>query len=386
MKPLSQVKVITASVLVFLSSAVIADKDVSKPSSDWSPYALNGSSVTELFDYYASSKAIPLYTEGDSYLPFHGSESMSVGLVDGEEGFWKLSLDLNQSQTSAFSEQYRLNSAYSPNGGESTFYIDYGNRRVPVSIKVDDFLDYNKSDLAGEKFSFGFDQQLNDSWAVSISYTKSELTQKGADNSLFDFAQKSLTNQRYWFDLNKDGLPEAVNLFSELDASANFDKAAEGIEIRLTRQANEKLSFGGQVNHSNSVFNWQPYKLDGLEVPSSQLDDQSFSLFSQYDISNDWSFDANLSRHFYQQKSPQIVSLLSADSSKLDFNSTTLDIGVQYQGKWDDVGLVIRIDLMNLLGEASDNEKSMQPFDDSGLAPYTFQSPKYIKLSGSINF
>ena len=76
---------------------------------------------------------------------------------------------------------------------------------------------------------------------------------------------------------------------------------------------------------------------------------------------------------------------MSEESSRLDFDSTTLDIGVQYQGRWQDMGLVIRIDLVNLLGQDS-AYNTVNDFNEKGLMPYTFDSPKYIKLSGSINF
>ncbi|AOE49353.1 TonB-dependent receptor [Kangiella sediminilitoris] len=389
MKPFNQAKMIATAALVLLSSPVVVANGASVPADSWSPYTFGDSSYAELFDYYSSSKVIPLYADSDSGT-FGGKdneEKLSVGFSDSIDGFWKVSLDLNQSKESAFAdEQYRLNTAYSPNNGESTFYIDYGNRRVPVSIKVDDILEYNQKRISDENFSLGLNQKLNDSWSVSISYTKSELEQNSSQNSEVGYEHSGALNQHYWFDLNKDGLPESVNLFSELGTASDFDKASEGIEIRLTRQASDKLRVGGTISSSNLNLDWQPYKFDNIQLPISEYDEQSFSLFGQYDISQDWRFNANLSRNYFQKESPQVVSLLAADASELNFENTTLDIGVQYQGRWDDMGLVIRIDLLNLLGEAADQDNGLQQLDDSGLMPYTFQSPKYIKLSGSINF
>ena len=369
MKVISQVKFLSTMILLCFSSFTMAD--------DWSPYSFDTSNMM----------AVPLYSEEFGVKMFDDeSEALSIGIEDSSEGLWKFSLDLNQSQDALFSEeQYHLNTAYSPDGDNSTFYINYGNRRVPVSIKVDEFLDYNQEAYSDSEWSIGFDQKLNDSWAVSISYTKSEIEQAVSGNTLQGFADSSAINQKYWFDLNRDGLPEAVNLFSELGVSSDFNKALEGIEIRLTRKVSEKISIGGVLSQVESSFDWKPLQLSQLNSELSELSEKSLSLFSKFNFASEWSLGAELNHKSYQPKNAPIVSLMSNTSEQLDFDSTTLDIGVQYQGRWDDMGLVIRIDLVNLLGAHSDNSNA-QNYNDTGLAPYTFETPKYIKLSGSINF
>ena len=380
MKSMSRVKLATVLVVMSVSGIAMA-KDASQPDrNSWTPFSFDGSSSA-----LTSSKIVPLYSDsfGSDYLD---SNALSIGLEDGSDGLWQFSLDVNQSQESLFTEeQYQLNASYSPDSASSTFYINYGNRRVPVSIKVDDFLDYNQSGPEGSELALGFEQNVNDSWAVSISYTKSELEQAGSDNSIFGFGGDFPINQQYWFDLNKDGLPEAVNLFSDLGTSPGFDKASDGIEIRLTRQVGDKVSVGSSLFQGKTSFDWQPYQLRELEAVASELKESGISLFSQIDFSPEWSVETQLSHRDYTQQSPQIVSLVSESANSLNFDSTTLDIGVQYQGRWQDMGLVIRIDLVNLLGNNLENN-SNQNFNDNGLMPYTFETPKYIKLSGSINF
>lgn len=381
MNNISRVKLVSALTLVCLGGVAIADE--SSKQSDWAPYS--SSSISTFGS--SSPKVVPLYSnvlQDDFFVD--NSDALSIGIEDSSDGLWQFSLDLNQSQDALFAEeQYRLNAAYNPGGDNSTFYINYGSRRVPVSIKVDEFLDYNEAGYSGSDLSLGFDHKLNDGWAVSISYTKSELEQSNAENGLFGFDNSSGVNQQYWFDLNRDGLPEAVNLFSELGVSTDFDKALEGIEIRLTRQVSDQLSIGGGLSKLQSDFDWQPYQFNNLEFSHARLDEESLSVFSQLDFTSHWSLGAQLNHKNYQKKSPQIVSLVSNNSNELSFDSTTLDIGVQYQGRWDDMGLVIRIDLVNLLGAQSD-QNAAQNINDTGLAPYTFETPKYIKLSGSINF
>lgn len=396
MKLINQAKIVTALTLVLSSAGVLADKD-NKEASSWTPFTWEDVSSVYNSSHNSSNNAAtkeaPIYSDYSSEFGTHvtgqgfGNEALSIGFEDNGEGWWQVSLDLNQSHQSLFpEEQYRLKAAYSPDGADSKFYINYGSRRVPVSIKVDEFLDYNTAGASGSDLALGFDQKLNDNWAVSISYTKSDLKQSASDTGVFGFDQSLATNQQYWFDLNKDGLPEAVNLFSEIGVSDDFDQAFKGIEIRLTRQVSDKITLGGALHKSASTFDWQPYQFDDSGFSKSDIKEQGMSLFSQIDFGRDWSLDANLSRKLYQQKSPQVVSLVPTDSNSLNFDSTTLDIGLQYQGRWDDMGLVIRIDLVNLLGQDSEQHLKQGYYDETGLVPYTFQSPKYIKLSGSINF
>ncbi|GAA4357270.1 hypothetical protein [Kangiella marina] len=382
MKLTSQVKVVTALVLMSLSGIATA-QDVSA-SDSWTPYFFDGGAGES--NSPLSSKVIPLYSERFNDAAFNSNNELSIGLEDGNEGLWKFSLDLNQSPESLFSEeQYHLNASYTPEGDNSTFYINYGNKRVPVSIKVDEFLDYNQAGAEGSDIALGFEQNVNDNWAVSISYTKSELERLDVDSSTIGFSNSSPVSQQYWFDLNKDGLPEAVNLMSDLGATPGYNKALDGIEIRLTRQVSDYISVGSSLYQSSTSFDWQPYQFNDLESFASELKETGISLFSQIDFSSEWSMDTRLSHKSYQESSPQIVSLISEETDRLDFDSTTLDIGVKYQGRWQDIGLVIRIDLVNLLGTESVGEHQ-QSFDNNGLAPYTFETPKYIKLSGSINF
>lgn len=378
MKSISRFKSVTALMLMLLSGVALAQDVLDQgkdSSSDWKPYSFEST----------STYAVPLYSE-DYSVDYLESEALSIGLEDENKGFWKFSLDLKQPQTSLFSEeQYQLNASYSPENGDSTFYINYGSRRVPVSIKVDDFLDYNQASPEGSDIALGFEQNVNDHWAVSISYTKSELQKLSSDSGALSFSSGTPLNQQYWFDLNKDGLPEAVNLFSDLGVAPSFDKASDGIEIRLTRQVGEKVTIGSSLYQNNTSFDWKPFQLEDIEAVTSELKESGISFFSQIDFSSEWSLDTHLSHKSYQQKSPQIVSLVSDEATSLDFDNTTLDIGVQYQGRWQDMGLVIRIDLVNLLGKDSALSTG-DNFNETGLAPYTFDSPKYIKLSGSINF
>ncbi|RDX38420.1 hypothetical protein DZA50_00055 [Kangiella sp. HD9-110m-PIT-SAG07] len=377
MKSMSRVKLVTALAFMSLSGIALA-KDVSEQErTSWTPYSFDSSLST--------SQAVPLYSsEFDSSVM--NSEALSIGIEDGSEGFWKFSLDLNQSQEALFAEeQYQLNASYSPDTDNSTFYINYGNRRVPVSIKVDEFLDYNRAGAEGSLLGLGFEQNVNDSWAVSISYTKSELQKVDSDSGILDFGNSSLINQQYWFDLNKDGLPEAVSLFSDLGVSPGYDSATDGIEIRLTRQVSDKISLGSSLYQSETSADWEPLQLNEFEAVASELKKSGISLFSQIDFSPEWSVETQINHRDYEQQSPQIVSLVSEPANTLDFDSTTLDIGVEYQGRWQDMGLVIRIDLVNLLGSGLDSDLR-QDFSNDGLAPYIFETPKYIKLSGSINF
>lgn len=406
MKLLNSAKTALAAVFIVGSGVVVADDSADKqPVSGvegWTPYSLSSPSLSSsalsssalssrttssseygLLDYYPHSTMVSVYQKNSDTT----AKALSMSFEDDSDGLWQVSLDVNQSSSSNFAEeQYSFNASYSPGKENTKFYIDYGNRRVPVSIKVDDFLDYNKSGYSGQNLNVGLEQKLSDSWAVSISYTKSDLEQVSSDSGILGFERDLPTNQRYWFDLNKDGLPEAVNLFSELGTSANFNKALDGIEIRLTRQVSEQLSVGSVINKSNMAFDWEPYQFNRIGTSGSDMTEETLSLFSQFDFSKQWSLDANISRQFYENRSSQVVSLVAADAQNVTFDNTTLDIGLQYEGRWDDVGLVIRIDLVNLLGVESDSLQHGQAFDDSGLAPYTFQSPKYIKLSGSINF
>lgn len=382
MKIKHKIQVGATFLLVSMGCVSFANDSLYHSGGDWTPFTFNSPSET----LEISSVVDSLYSSKPSSRNFNNeSDTLSFGIEDSTDGLWKFSLDLNQSQDDIFgTEQYRVHTAYSPSGDNSTFYINYGNRRVPVSIKVDDLLSYEQPYSSSQGMSLGLEQNLNDSWAVSISYTKSELEQRHHENALFDHNQSSMTNQKYWFDLNRDGFPESVSLFSELGTTEDYNKAFEGIEIRLTRQINDKLSIGGAVTKSESSFEWRPFQFDELNN-STVLAESELSIFSKLDISAQWSMGAKLKHNSYQQNQAPIVSLVSDSVDALNFDSTTLDIGVQYQGRWDDVGLVIRIDLVNLLGGNSEHQ-SAYDYYDTGLSPYTFETPKYIKLSGSINF
>ena len=383
MKSKHKIQVGAILLLLGLGSVSFANDSLYQSSNDWTPYTFSSPSET----LETSSVTDILYPSKLSSRNFDNeSETLSFGIEDSTDGLWKFSLDLNQPQDDIFgTEQYRVHTAYSPNGDNSTFYINYGNRRVPVSIKVDDLLSYDQPNSSAQGLSLGLEQNLNDSWAVSISYIKSELEQRHNENSLFSSHQSAITNQKYWFDLNRDGLPESVSLFSELGAVEDYNKAFEGIEIRLSRQINDKLSVGGAVTKAESNLEWQPLQLESLSHFNSVLDESGLSIFSQLDLSPQWSMGAQLKHKSYQQNQAPIVSLVSDSFDAINFDSTTLDIGVQYQGRWDDVGLVIRIDLVNLLGGNSERQTAYDYYD-TGLSPYTFETPKYIKLSGSINF
>ncbi|GAA0203362.1 hypothetical protein GCM10009123_08310 [Kangiella japonica] len=383
MKSKYKIKVGATLLLASMGCVSLADDSLYQSSNDWTPYTFD--SASDALEIAPGTET--LYSTKHSNREFNNpTDTLSFGIEDATDGTWKFSLDLNQPQEDIFgTEQYRVHTAYSPSGDNSTFYINYGNRRVPVSIKVEDLLSYEQPASSAQGVSFGLEQNLNDSWAVSISYTKSELEQRNHENSLFGVDQSSITNQKYWFDLNRDGLPESVSLFSELGATEDYNKAFEGIEIRLSRQINDKLSIGGAVTKAESKLEWQPFQFESLSNANAVLDESGLSIFSQLDLSPQWSMDAQLSHNSYQKNHAPIVSLASDSVDTLSFDSTTLDIGVQYQGRWDDVGLVIRIDLVNLLGGNTERQSGYNLYD-TGLSPYTFETPKYIKLSGSINF
>lgn len=384
MKIKDKIKVIATVLTASMGFNAIADDGLYQNTSDWTPYTFNSSiNPSESL----TSRMIPLYSQNESNgVGNIKADALSFGIEDSSDGLWKFSLDVNQPQEDLFgAEQYRVHTAYSPSGDNSTFYINYGNRRVPVSIKVDDLLNYDQPNLSSQGVSLGLEQMLNEHWAVSISYTKSELEQRNHKNRLFGDTQSAAINQKYWFDLNRDGLPESVSLFSELGATEDFNKAFEGIEIKLSRQVSDTLSIGGIVSKTDSNFDWQPFQFKEFGNSQSELNEASVSIFSQLELSPEWSMGALLKHQSYQQTPTPIVSLVSDKVNAMNFDSTTLDIGVQYQGRWDDVGLVIRIDLVNLLGGTREQHTEYD-FNDTGLAPYTFETPKYIKLSGSINF
>lgn len=388
MKIKDKIKVIATVLTASVGFSAIADGELYENTSDWTPYTFNSSiSTSDSTSESLSSRMIPLYSQNESNgVGSIKSDALSFGIEDSSDGLWKFSLDVNQPQEDLFgAEQYRVHAAYSPSGDNSTFYINYGNRRVPVSIKVDDLFNYEQPNLSSQGVSLGLEQMLNEHWAVSISYTKSELKQRSHSDRLFGDTQSAAINQKYWFDLNRDGLPESVSLFSELGATEDFSKAFEGIEIKLSRQVNDTLSIGGIVSKTDSNYDWQPFQFKEFGHSQSELNEASVSIFSQLELSSEWSMGAQLKHQSYQQTPTPIVSLVSDKVNAINFDSTTLDIGVQYQGRWDDVGLVIRIDLVNLLGGTREQHSEYE-FNDTGLAPYTFETPKYIKLSGSINF
>lgn len=392
--------------------------------SEIKPYVLDGSLNYNKSDGSLSSNMLPFEKtlQEDPFLEqayiggLLDTQPMAFSVQDKDkQGQWLVSFDLSphstQQQTTFEQSHFNIESAYSFNGtglpGKSQFYVSYGNRKVPISISFDDAItvsdvnselnglsqlnafDYPRAQLEQDSLQVGFAQQFNDSWAVSISYLKSDLEVVSTEAALQAIEQQQPTSYQFLFDFNQDGRPETVNLLSQLPTFGQLDREFEGIEIKVSRQLTQNLTLGSALNAGSGTIQAEPYVFDANNLSNSMLenfDTASVSLFGDLNINNNWSLDAAL-KHQNNQYFSIEPNKTEQQVARLD--STTLDIGLQYQTQLSKVGLVIRIDLMNLLGVAHGEglyDPYQQNLDDRGLAPYTFQTPKYIKLSGSINF
>ncbi|MCW9028637.1 MAG: hypothetical protein OQJ80_06860 [Kangiella sp.] len=308
------------------------------------------------------------------------NDPLSFSIEDEQQGQWLVSLDLSHSNTAndvntGFAASYQI-----PNKS-SQFFVNYGNHSLPVSVSFESPVNYVLDDknLKQTSTAFGFNQKLYEGWDVTISYMRSDLDLVTTESALAQMHRNSELGYRFYYDFNQDGSPEAINLMSNLAGIEGFQQDLEGIEIKISRQINDDFALGASVELSKGLYQEQSLNFQEQQTP---FEASAFSLYGGMRIAKDWTLAANVN------KQESKLGLDSTSSNLLMFEDTTLDIGLQYQTKWNKTGLVIRIDLMNLLGAAhlEDSLPQSMDLDARGLTPYTFQSPKYIKLSGSINF
>lgn len=315
------------------------------------------------------------------------------------KGQWSVSFDVKQLSPLATdfnlstSEQsnvdkplgWQLGSKYVSSDKTSQFYVNYGDKKVPISISFDS----SQADiLEQQRYGAGLKQELNENWAVTIEYLKAD--NQLAERKTFAGGENPLA-YNYSFDFNQENQVGLVN-FSPWAAGnrmpSAFNSEVSEIQIKVSRQLTDNFSLSASASNLNSRAQLDNV-LSDLSHLEQQLSAKQLKLESDYQIDHNWSFAANLAR-----KSSDVATLSSLPEKKSDlnhFNTTTLDIGLQYQSRWDQVGVVIRIDLMNLLGvsnlyETTENQGDLERTSESSLLPFGFQTPKYIKLSGSINF
>ncbi len=387
---------ILSSLIGISSAPMMAQDDMPLPNDLFKEFSQL--SEQSLNSNLAGLKSTSLYIEQETQSHLLSLKSDSSSLAD-PNGQWSVSFDLNRLGLSDnqfdFDSQFNVNeqpsydwelgtSLVSPDQ-TSRFYVNYGNRKVPISISFDDSPNSFPS-LQEEALNVGFEQKLNESWAVSIAYLKENNDyQSLAASNLVDTSHHQLN---YLFDFNNSNKLETVNFspFNHDLNQAGFLDDISAIQIKVSRQMSDSLVLSASASQGESDY------ISGLELndfssPSSplvneaSLKSQQLALEGQYQLSESWSLDANIEHQIDQLSA--IKNINSNDFSQLD--ATTLDIGVQYQSNWDQVGVVIRIDLMNLLG-VSQAQAGQMGLDQNGLKPFSFDSPKYIKVSGSINF
>ncbi len=323
--------------------------------------------------------------------------SMSSNAKDN--GQWMVSFDLNRFDMST--NEFSFDSAVtnSPNqlttdsswglgaslvspDQTSKFFVNYGNRKVPISISFDqDPIGF--SNFEEKNFSMEFEQSINESWAVSISYLKSGNTLLGTTDTQH---LSSLHNLNYLFDFNQTNKIETVNFapFTNDFTSSNFLDDISAIEIKVSRKLTNNFSMSANAanKHGKSLSEIETNTLNELGPLERRFVSRELSLTGNYNISDRWVLGANIEL----QKEQFEGFLLQEDRQDFtQLNSTTLDIGLQYQTSWNQVGIVIRMDLMNLLGKSEAYSDSIKPNVDN-LKPFSFETPKFIKVSGSINF
>ncbi|WP_290624216.1 hypothetical protein [Kangiella sp.] len=307
------------------------------------------------------------------------SDPLAFSIKDEEQGEWLVSLDLSRAAQTKEANSNFLAAYQAPNQ-TSQFFVNYGKQSLPVSVSIDDSVHSMLDQKALEQNSvgLGFNQEVGQGWDVTISYMKSDIEMVTTKSALSELEQQD-TGYRFYYDFNQDGSPESINLKSNLAGIESFQQDLEGIEIKISRQVNDDFTLGASVESGKGRY--QEHFL-GLQEQDTPFEASALSLYGGMRFAEDWTLAANVN------KQESKLSLNSGSSELLEFEDTTLDIGLQYQTRWNKTGLVIRIDLMNLLGAAhlEDSMSQSMDLDASGLVPYTFQSPKYIKLSGSINF
>lgn len=387
---------VLSSLIGISSASMMAQEDIPLPDTLFKEFSqLSEQNLNANFDGLKSSSVF-IEQETKQHLSILKNGNATLAEPKGQ---WSVSFDLNRLGLSDnqfdFGSQFNVNeqpsydwelgtSFVSPDQ-TSRFYVNYGNRKVPISISFDDSPNDFPS-LQEEALNVGFEQKLNESWAVSIAYLKENSDyQSLTANGLVDSSHHQLN---YLFDFNNSNKLETVN-FSPFSHDLNrtgFLDDISAIQIKVSRQMSDSLVLSASASQGQSDY------ISGLDVAdfSSQvlplandnsLKSQQLALEGQYQLNDSWSLDANIEHQVDQLGA--INSVTSNDFSQLD--ATTLDIGVQYQSNWDQVGVVIRIDLMNLLG-VSQTQAGQMGLDQNGLKPFSFDSPKYIKVSGSINF
>ncbi|MBD3667429.1 MAG: hypothetical protein HUJ16_05680 [Kangiella sp.] len=306
------------------------------------------------------------------------SDPLSFNIKDEDQGEWLVSLDLSDSGSNR--PNASLFAGYQMPNQSSQFFINYGKQSLPVSVSFDDSVNnlLEEKHLRQNAMALGFNQDISEGWDVTISYMKSDLDLITTESALAEMGKQE-AGYRFYYDFDMDGSPEAINLKSNLAGIEGFQQNLEGIEIKISRQVSDNLTVGASVETAQGLYHEQFLGFKEQETP---FEASAISLYGGMRFAEDWTFAANVN------KQDSKLALDRGEASILEFEDTTLDIGLQYQTKWNKTGLVIRIDLMNLLGAAhlDDSMSQSMDLDARGLVPYTFQSPKYIKLSGSINF
>lgn len=308
------------------------------------------------------------------------SDPLSFSIKDADQGEWLVSLDLSDTGRSQDPDASFL-AGYQTPSQTSQFFINYGKQSLPVSVSFDDSVKnlFEQKHLQQNAMALGLSQEIHEGWDVTISYMKSDIDLVTTESTLAEMQKQDAAGYRFYYDFNMDGSPEAINLKSNLAGIEGFQQNLEGIEIKISRQVSDDVTIGASVEAAKGLYQERYLGTDEQETP---FEASAISLYGGMRFADDWIFAANLN------KQDSKLGLDTGNAKLLEFEDTTLDIGLQYQTKWNKTGLVIRIDLMNLLGAAhlEDSMSQSMDLDARGLVPYTFQSPKYIKLSGSINF
>ncbi len=330
----------------------------------------------------------------------HLASPLVPTLTEQQQGQWSVSFDLNQldfadtqfnldkgpGHKDRHLYDWQLGTSLVAADKTTRFYLNYGNRKVPISISFDDDFD-NPSTLSQEQLKLGFEQEFNESWAVSISYLKTDNQLEAPNPGLV--ADKA-HQFNYLLDFNQSNQLETLN-FSPFQANGlmpSFIDDVSAIQIKVSRQLTDELSLSAKAA-SQSGYLTAYDELAQInsslgEYSAEQFKSQQIELEGQYQVTDSWSVDASLEH----EQARLFDHQLGTQDPMNRFDTTILDIGVQYQSQWEQVGVVIRIDLVNLLGLEGlhDSQNRSSGLDQNGLQPFSFNSPKYIKLSGSINF
>lgn len=318
-----------------------------------------------------------LKSNADAFSDLKGQWSVSFDLNHFGLSENQISFDPQLNSSRDVSYDWELGTSLVSPDQTSRFYVNYGNRKVPISISFDDDA-LSVPAISKSGMSLGFEQQFSESWAVSISYLKTE-------HELGAITNSGLTTHQldYLFDFDGSNRLETVN-FSPLShdfTRSNLLDDISAIQIKVSRQMSDDLLLSARVSQQSSELFGDFTSTNLTLEDETRYQSQQLALEGRYNLNDSWSLDANLEHQVGQFNVGSYQNMNNFDS----LNMTTLDIGVQYQSDWDQVGVVIRIDLMNLLG-VDYGQEGYLGLDQNGLKPFSFDSPKYIKVSGSINF